>query len=80
MAQAKTKTKVIRYLLLEKIEGKISYKDLSEKTGIERTTIYNLITCRRDGDLQTWRKIQEALSLKDSEMWSIIFTTKRIYR
>ena len=81
MANAKTKTKVVRYLLIEKLEEKrISFKEFSEKIGVERTSLYNLINCRRDGDFATWRKIQEALSLKDSEMWGIIFTTKRIHR
>ena len=81
MALAKTKTKVIRYLLIEALEKrKISAQELSKIANIEYSAVYNIINCRRDGELATWRKIQEALSLKDNEMWAIINTTKRVYR
>lgn len=81
MALAKTKTKVVRILLLEKMKEKeISITKLSLLTGFNRGTIDNLINCRRYGEIPAWKKIQEALSLKDKDMWAIINTTKRIYR
>ena len=81
MASAKTKTKVVRILLVEAMSKKgESYISLSKKLGIEQTALYRILNCNREGTIDTWRKIQEALSLKDSEMWSIINTTKRVNR
>lgn len=81
MAIAKTKTKLIRPLLLEAMGKKReTYNSLAVKLGMNPTGLYYIINCKRDGDFSTWKKIQEALSLKDSEMWLIITTTKRVYR
>ena len=81
MAEAKTKTKVVRNLLIEEMKKrKMSIKDLAAAIGITRFGLYNIINCYRSGDLEVWKKIQEVLSIKDSQMWSIITTTKRIYR
>lgn len=81
MAIAKTKTKVVRILLVDAMgKEKETISTLAFKVGVDRTMIYNMINCRRDGDFSLWKKIQEVLSLKDSEMWAIITTTKRIYR
>ena len=81
MAIAKTKTKVVRILLVDSMgKRKETITSLAFKVGVDRSMIYNMINCRRDGDFSLWKKIQEVLSLKDTEMWSIITTTKRIYR
>ena len=81
MAIAKTKTKVVRILLVDAMgKRKETITSLAFKVGVDRSMIYNMINCRRDGDFSLWKKIQEVLSLKDTEMWSIITTTKRIYR
>lgn len=81
MATAKTKTKVIRPLLLQVMgEKKETITSLSFKLGIDRSMLDCLINCKRDGSIEIWKKIQETLHLKDSEVWSIITTTKRIYR
>lgn len=81
MASAKTKTKVVRILLIESMgKKKETATSLCVKTGLEYSMLYSIINCRRDGTFGVWKKIQEALSLKDSEMWTIINTTKRVNR
>ena len=81
MAIPNTKTKVVRNLLIEALaRKKMSPYDLAKKIGVHPSTVYLLINCDRDGEFETWKKIQEVLSLKDNEMWSIIITTKRVYR
>ena len=81
MAVAKTKTKVVRPLLIEAMNKKsVDIKSLAEKTKLDFSFIYNLINCKRDGSFDNWKKIQEVLSLKDKDMWAIITTTKRVNR
>lgn len=81
MAIAKTKTKVIRPLFVEALERKkVTPYALAKKLNVNFSTVYLLINCDREGSIGTWKKIQEVLSLKDNEMWSIINTTKRVNR
>ena len=81
MATAKTKTVVIRPLLIAaRKKAHLSRAQLADKANIDRTYLFLLEHNKRLGDLKVWRKIQEALSLKDNEVWSIINTTKRVNR
>ena len=81
MQKQKTKTKLIRPLLLEAMQKKNeTINSLSQKTKLHFSTIYNLLNCNRDGDFEVWLKIQKVLSLKDKDMWAIIHTTKRVLR
>ena len=62
MATAKTKTKVIRPLLLQVMgEKKETITSLSFKLGIDRSMLDCLINCKRDGSIEIWKKIQETL-------------------
>ena len=81
MAIAKTKTTMVRNLLIEARTKKgLSMDDLAKLTGLDRSTIYLIEHNKRGGTFEIWLKIQQALSLKDRDMWTIINTTKRVNR
>lgn len=81
MAQPKTKTIVVRPLLIEAREKKhLTSQALAKLIGVDNSYIFFLEHNKRSGNISVWRKIQEALALKDKDMWLIINTTKRINR
>lgn len=81
MGTAKTKTVVIRPLLIEAREKKhLTIQDLAAKVGVDRSYIFLLEHNKKNASIVIWNKIKEVLSLKDKDMWIIINTTKRVNR
>lgn len=81
MGTAKTKTVVIRPLLIEAREKKhLTTQDLAKVLKVDNSYIFLLEHNKKNASISMWKKIQEALALKDKDMWAIITTTKRINR
>ena len=81
MPLAKTKTVVVRPLLIDaRKKTGMSVKDLADRVGVDPSYIFLLEQNKKTATVDVWLKIQEALKLKDRDMWNIINTTKRINR
>ena len=81
MAKAKTKTTIVRSLLIEAREKKhLTTQALAKLIGVDNSYMFLVEHNKKNASISTWKKIQEALSLKDKDMWAIITTTKRINR
>lgn len=57
----------------------LSKSGLAKAAGLSsHVAIINLENCVNVGDINTWKKIQKALKVKDSDMWPLINETKYI--
>lgn len=64
---------ISRTRLKEKIKESFGTIDnFCKKTDLKKPVVYGLCVCRRNGSLDTWIKIQNALDIPDKEMWGII--------
>lgn len=69
----------IRHLLIEARNKKgFSTVGLAKAAGLTHGAVVHLERCTNEGSLETWRKIQKALKIKDADMWPLINETKYI--
>ena len=70
----------VRILLREAREKKgLNYSQMAKALKLSAHTPYLLIeTCKREGTLETWKRIQKVLEIKDSKMWETITTFKYV--
>lgn len=65
------KTKRLKLMLMRKKRG-ITQEKLAEKTSYSPAQISSIESGDRDGTLEFWQTVQDALDIPDSDMWTLM--------
>ena len=67
-------------LIKARTKARLTTQELASKVGVDNSLIFRLEHSDKAASVEIWRRIQEALSLKDKDMWLIINTIERTKR